>query len=115
MTCNCGHMMCYVCRKDVRREQYTHFCQHPRDPGSLGCDQCNKCDLWQTERDDAVAKRAGEKARRDYLQAHPELQHAAEDLPQGIGNDIVGNLVKMRKWFHRTRITLLRYILNKLV
>lgn len=47
-------------------ETYTHFCEHFRiNPGSR-CTECTKCDLYQSEDEEAVARRAGEKAEREW-------------------------------------------------
>ncbi|PYH72623.1 E3 ubiquitin-protein ligase [Aspergillus vadensis CBS 113365] len=47
-------------------EGYKHFCEHFRiDPGSR-CTECNKCELYQDEDEEAVARRAGEKAEREW-------------------------------------------------
>lgn len=47
-------------------ESYSHFCEHFRiNPGSR-CTECTKCDLYQSEDEEAVARRAGEKAEREW-------------------------------------------------
>ncbi|KAB8237229.1 E3 ubiquitin-protein ligase [Aspergillus alliaceus] len=47
-------------------EGYKHFCEHFRiNPGSR-CSECNKCELYQDEDEEAVARRAGEKAEREW-------------------------------------------------
>lgn len=47
-------------------EGYRHFCEHFRiNPGSR-CTECSKCDLYQAEDEDAVARRAGERAEREW-------------------------------------------------
>jgi hypothetical protein len=47
-------------------EGYKHFCEHFRiNPGSR-CTECNKCDLYLAEDEEAVARRAGEKAEREW-------------------------------------------------
>ncbi|KAF3386515.1 E3 ubiquitin-protein ligase [Penicillium rolfsii] len=47
-------------------EGYKHFCEHFRiNPGSR-CTECSKCDLYQAEDEEAVARRAGEKAEREW-------------------------------------------------
>lgn len=53
-------------------EGYKHFCEHFRvNPGSR-CTECSKCDLYQAEDEEAVARRAGEKAEREwYLRQGP--------------------------------------------
>lgn len=48
-------------------EGYKHFCEHFRiNPGSR-CTECSKCDLYQAEDEEAVARRAGEKAEHEWL------------------------------------------------
>lgn len=45
---------------------YKHFCEHFRiNPGSP-CTECNKCDLYASENEEAVARRAGEKAEKEW-------------------------------------------------
>ncbi|KAM5442671.1 hypothetical protein MferCBS31731_002054 [Microsporum ferrugineum] len=62
-------------------EGYKHFCEHFRiNPGSA-CTECNKCDLYQTEDEEAVAQRAGEKAQREW-----RIRQGMED---GIGGSPV--------------------------
>nr|CAD2160267.1 unnamed protein product [Meloidogyne enterolobii] len=48
MSCRCGAVQCYLCRaKDIN---YSHFCQHFRNPKLTGCSQCKKtCLLWHPE------------------------------------------------------------------
>ncbi|PGH06792.1 hypothetical protein AJ79_06433 [Helicocarpus griseus UAMH5409] len=51
---------------DDEPEGYKHFCEHFRvNPGSR-CTECNKCDLYLAEDDEAVARRAGERAERQW-------------------------------------------------
>lgn len=46
-------------------EGYRHFCEHFRlTPGR--CTDCTKCELYQDEDEETVARRAGEKAERDW-------------------------------------------------
>ncbi|TQB69661.1 hypothetical protein MPDQ_001570 [Monascus purpureus] len=52
--------------EDEEPEGYKHFCEHFRaNPGSR-CTECNKCDLYQDVDEEAVARRAGEKAEREW-------------------------------------------------
>lgn len=51
-------------------EGYKHFCEHFRiNPGSR-CNECSKCDLYQAEDEEAVARRAGEEAEREWRLRH---------------------------------------------
>ena len=45
MTCSCGAKSCYVCRKDITKEGYNHFCQ------AAHCQHksCGKCVLFPKE------------------------------------------------------------------
>ncbi|CAG8748729.1 1198_t:CDS:2, partial [Funneliformis caledonium] len=65
MTCRCGYVMCYLCRKDLRQESYAH-CQK--------CKKCNKCDLYKTEDEEKVIREAATKARNEFLKSHPEAR-----------------------------------------
>lgn len=52
--------------EDEEPEGYKHFCEHFRaNPGSR-CTECTKCDLYLTEDEEAVARRAGERAERQW-------------------------------------------------
>lgn len=57
MTCSCGFLICYVCRADITKIGYAHFCQ------TAHCDhsRCGKCKLYtSTVEDDMQAmKEAG--------------------------------------------------------
>lgn len=65
LVCMCGYAMCYVCRADVRKEKYTHFCPHFRPDGGV-CTDCNKCDLYKTEDEEHVVSRAKEQAEKEW-------------------------------------------------
>ncbi|CAO3674489.1 unnamed protein product [Umbelopsis vinacea] len=73
MTCRCGYTMCYVCRKDIGKESYAHFCQHFRELPGRSCTECTKCDLYKTESEDLSVRRAARKAKQEYLAAHPDV------------------------------------------
>jgi hypothetical protein len=65
--------MCYVCRKDIGKESYAHFCQHFRELPGRSCTECTKCDLYKTESEDLSVRRAARKAKQEYLAAHPDV------------------------------------------
>ncbi|ORE06621.1 hypothetical protein BCV72DRAFT_227974 [Rhizopus microsporus var. microsporus] len=125
--CRCGYTMCYVCRKDIARgiyityvksiliyvvESYKHFCDHFRAiPGSR-CTKCNKCDLYKTEPEDQVIRSAAEKAKTEYLRAHPELMN------KGLVTSVTGpksRIDKIVEWRDSIVISTLESILNWVV
>lgn len=69
LTCVCGYMMCYLCRKGLSNgaggEGYRHFCQHFRPAGDK-CGECDRCDLYKAEDEDRLIKQAGEIAEREW-------------------------------------------------
>ena len=69
LTCVCGYSMCYVCRQGLGQseggEGYRHFCQHFR-PASGPCRQCERCDLYKNEDDEASVMKAGARAEREW-------------------------------------------------
>ena len=72
LTCPCGYKMCYVCRKDISGTEgpdagYRHFCDHFRPHGDgRACNQCRKCNLWETEDTEAVLQAARKEAERKW-------------------------------------------------
>lgn len=67
--------MCYVCRKDIGKESYAHFCDHFRSIPGAKCTKCKKCDLYKIAPDDEAVQLAAAKAKTQYLKAHPEVAH----------------------------------------
>ena len=66
LVCVCGYAMCYVCRADIGKEGYMHFCQHFRsEPGSK-CTECERCDLYLEEEEGVVVERARRKAVKEW-------------------------------------------------
>ncbi|KAL4917619.1 hypothetical protein BDW62DRAFT_183505 [Aspergillus aurantiobrunneus] len=51
-------------------EGYRHFCEHFRVNPGARCTACNKCELYQDEDEEAVARRAGEKAEYEWRMRH---------------------------------------------
>ncbi|KAK9695999.1 hypothetical protein K7432_012696 [Basidiobolus ranarum] len=85
MTCRCGYQMCYICRKDIRQESYSHFCDHFRDIPGQGCIQCNKCDLYKVQSEDNAVKEAAIRAHAEFLAANPDVTHR-----ERVGLDKIG-------------------------
>ncbi|KAL9001581.1 MAG: hypothetical protein Q9169_000157 [Polycauliona sp. 2 TL-2023] len=69
LTCVCGYVMCYVCRQGLAAmdggEGYQHFCQHFRYEAGR-CRECEKCDLYRAEDEDALVKAAGLEAEKEW-------------------------------------------------
>lgn len=66
LVCNCGYTMCYICRNEITsKEGYSHFCQHFR-PGGGRCTECERCDLYGDEDEEAAIRRAAELAENDW-------------------------------------------------
>ncbi|KAG7286982.1 hypothetical protein NEMBOFW57_006482 [Staphylotrichum longicolle] len=85
LTCPCGYKMCYVCRKDIGGSGdgadvgYRHFCEHFRPHGDpRKCDQCSKCNLWESENTDEVLRKAREEAERRWSEAEGRGLSGAE-------------------------------------
>ncbi|KAJ1503023.1 hypothetical protein HMI54_008470 [Coelomomyces lativittatus] len=70
---NCRYVMCYLCRKDIRVENYDHFCRHFRMTPGRPCTQCQKCDLYLSENEHLASQRAGRSAYHEWKRAHPHV------------------------------------------
>lgn len=58
--------MCYICRQEITsREGYSHFCQHFRADGGR-CVECERCDLYGDEDEEAAIRRAAEAAEKAW-------------------------------------------------
>lgn len=67
-------------------EGYKHFCEHFRiNPGSR-CTECSKCDLYQAEDEETVARKAGEKAEREWRLRHAGSSTNSEASTTGLRN-----------------------------
>uniref|UniRef100_A0A7S4K5P5 RING-type domain-containing protein n=1 Tax=Paramoeba aestuarina TaxID=180227 RepID=A0A7S4K5P5_9EUKA len=79
MTCVCGYSMCYICRKNLQKEGYSHYCNHFRPDGGK-CTQCNKCELFRAPNDDALCIQVAKRAKREYLAMYPKLGKEGKNL-----------------------------------
>ncbi|KAJ3135019.1 hypothetical protein HK100_003156, partial [Physocladia obscura] len=67
MTCPmCKFVMCYVCRRDIQKEGYNHFCQHFRIVPGTPCKDCAKCDLYVTREDEEMLERVAKNAEKEW-------------------------------------------------
>ncbi|KAI1298041.1 hypothetical protein F5Y03DRAFT_368501 [Xylaria venustula] len=101
LTCPCGYKMCYVCRKDIGspNEGYQHFCQHFRPEGDgRQCQQCDKCNLWETENTDLILRKAKADAERNWMETERrELSNAEKAyLESGAGHMDGGSFFNRR-------------------
>ena len=59
MSCACGTLTCYICRKEVKKEVgYKHFCQKPHCRHTDGL--CNGCPLFSNSAEDDRLAMLGE-------------------------------------------------------
>ncbi|KAK3075738.1 hypothetical protein LTR53_000676 [Teratosphaeriaceae sp. CCFEE 6253] len=66
LVCNCGYTMCYICRQEITsKEGYGHFCQHFRPSGGR-CSECERCDLYGDEDEEAAIRNAAQAAERAW-------------------------------------------------
>ena len=66
LVCNCGYTMCYICRQEITsKEGYSHFCQHFRPNGGR-CTECERCDLYGDEDEEAAIRSAAETAEKAW-------------------------------------------------
>ncbi|KAL5336973.1 hypothetical protein BJX70DRAFT_371161 [Aspergillus crustosus] len=75
--------------EEEETEGYRHFCEHFRVNPGARCTSCNKCELYQDEDEEAVARRAGEKAEYEWRVRH---QMAAGSETTGPGAARISSL-----------------------
>ncbi|KAI5197248.1 hypothetical protein E4T39_07366 [Aureobasidium subglaciale] len=80
LVCNCGYTMCYVCRQEIGREGYGHFCQHFRALGGR-CAECDRCDLYVVEDEEGTIRRAAIEAEKNWL----EREGKSKDVDDKLG------------------------------
>ncbi|KAE8270875.1 hypothetical protein A4X09_0g1446 [Tilletia walkeri] len=94
MRCNCGTLMCYVCRKDITKEGYSHFDQNPHDY-RLPKDKA-KCKLWEDTASrhrkelEAVRKQLGKDAPPESPADKDKDKAAAAGQRDAAGNAVAG-------------------------
>ncbi|RPB24619.1 hypothetical protein L211DRAFT_178951 [Terfezia boudieri ATCC MYA-4762] len=104
LTCVCGYIMCYICRADIGNEGYKHFCQHFRQVPGTACVDCDKCDLYVQEDEEAAIRDAAIKAEKEYFRNYdiPTTWQYNKDKigPIRLNNSLVWlDLSKLRKYF----------------
>ncbi|KAK6440869.1 hypothetical protein LTR95_002911 [Oleoguttula sp. CCFEE 5521] len=98
LVCNCGYTMCYTCRCEITvKEGYQHFCQHFRPAGGK-CSQCERCELYGDEDEEAVVRSAVEKAEREWMEKGKEDESEGEGRARrAVVEAVVGR--KEVKWW----------------
>ncbi|KAJ9637108.1 hypothetical protein H2204_005033 [Knufia peltigerae] len=110
LTCVCGYSMCYLCRKNIGKsgdnteggEGYRHFCEHFRPTPGMKCSECDKCDLYRAEDEDAQVKSAGEEAERQWRER--EGMVGVRGLEDAVGNVAGEDTIWRRFWDGRWTI-----------
>eukprot|EP00698_Gefionella_okellyi_P002050 TRINITY_DN11929_c0_g2_i3.p1 TRINITY_DN11929_c0_g2~~TRINITY_DN11929_c0_g2_i3.p1 ORF type:complete len:824 (+),score=205.64 TRINITY_DN11929_c0_g2_i3:84-2555(+) len=71
MTCRCGAIQCYLCKSDISKANYTHFCQTPH------CEHktCKKCILFtdSIQQDAQAVRDAAIRKEQEFKQKHAQL------------------------------------------
>lgn len=104
LTCVCGYSMCYLCRKNIGKtgenegaEGYRHFCEHFRPVPGVKCTQCEKCDLYKSEEEDLLVRKAGEEAEREWRDNQVKLNNDSKEI-EGIRIDHGGLVGSVGIW-----------------
>ncbi|KAI9824098.1 MAG: hypothetical protein M1832_002168 [Thelocarpon impressellum] len=56
----------YDCEHEIGPEGYRHFCEHFRPRGQGACEECDKCDLYRSEDEEGVLRKASEAAEKEW-------------------------------------------------
>jgi len=97
LVCNCGYTMCYICRQEITsKEGYGHFCQHFR-PTSGRCSECERCDLYGDEDEEAAIRRAAEAAEKTWREKE-NGREGDERATKAMVEALVGGTRERRYW-----------------
>lgn len=116
--------MCYLCRKalgppangarrgvagggEEEEEGYRHFCEHFRVNPGKPCTECRKCDLYRTENEDELVRRAGDEAERQWRIKEGMV---GVDGLETVPNELEGQASSMLEVFLTGRWTLQKVI-----
>ena len=105
LTCVCGYSMCYLCRRNIGKtgeneggEGYRHFCEHFRPSGGR-CTVCERCDLYRSEEEDVLVRRAGEEAEREWRDKEGgKMSEESRKEVEGLRFDHDGIVGRMGVW-----------------
>lgn len=91
LVCNCGYTMCYICRQQITsKEGYAHFCQHFRPHGGR-CTECERCDLYGDEDEDASIRQAIDAAERAWKENQNGKEVVDDQLTQLMMESVAGH------------------------
>lgn len=97
LVCNCGYTMCYICRSEITtNEGYAHFCQHFRPSGGR-CTECDRCDLYGNEDEEAAIRRAAEIAEKEWREKEGRKAEG-NDSAQLMVDLMVGQMHRASWW-----------------
>lgn len=97
LVCNCGYTMCYICRNEISsKEGYGHFCQHFR-PGGGRCGECERCDLYGDEDEEAAIRSAAQQAELAWREKEGGKQGEDGDAARLMIDALVGR--GKREWY----------------
>ncbi|KAK5658237.1 hypothetical protein OQA88_2212 [Cercophora sp. LCS_1] len=116
LTCPCGYKMCYVCRKDIEKDGYTHYCQHFRPEGDpTACDQCTKCNLWESENTEEILEQAKEEAERKWFASEKRQLSGAERVFLETGMGVRAGKMSLRGVLHGERFPTIAEVFDTIV
>lgn len=96
-SCNCGYAMCYICRQEITsKEGYGHFCQHFRPTGGR-CSECDRCDLYGDEDEEAAIRQAAKEAERVWREKEGS-RDGNEQATQAMVEALVGQARVSSSW-----------------
>lgn len=102
LVCVCGYAMCYICRADIGKEGYMHFCQHFRAEPGKKCGECERCDLYLEEEEDEVLKRARMRAVNEWREMQKGGGKEFEGLDE-VEREVLGGVAGVNgTWGTRT-------------
>lgn len=97
LVCNCGYALCYICRQEITsKEGYGHFCQHFRPNGGR-CSECDRCDLYGDEDEEAAIRHAAEEAEKAWRQKEGGRE-GNERATQAMVEALVGQTRSANQW-----------------
>ncbi|KAF2485147.1 hypothetical protein BDY17DRAFT_293020 [Neohortaea acidophila] len=98
LVCNCGYTMCYICRQEITsKEGYSHFCQHFRPHGGR-CRECERCDLYGDEDEEAAIRVAAEAAEKAWKEKEGGRAEGDGRAAQAMVEAVVGSGKTLKTW-----------------